>query len=386
MTLGQFSMTLYLPSLPALAQYFQVSASSVQLSLINFLLAFALSQFFYGALSDKYGRKRLLLIGILICIIGTALIIFSKNIIFFNFSRFIQGFGSGAIASLSRAIIRDKYTGKELDISMSYVVMSVAVTPIIAPILGGVIQEYFGWKSVFGVLLIYAIVVEIIIYLFLPETKNLKEKNKKDISYSQGYKIVFSSSTYLIFIACIVICYSCQLLYLLISPFIFQTQLHISVDKYGLIMMFPALAYFFGNIICNRLINHIQTNFLMMAGAIIIICSGIYMFFFLNIASDSVVHLVTPIVIAIFGVSFIYSNAMSGCLKPFPHVAGIASAMSVFLQMLGSGLIIKAINFFHMESINTLGVAFAFLGMAILFFLFLNFYRVRKKIEIILVQ
>lgn len=155
-SIGQLSMGLVFPSLPWIAKDFDVSLEQAQLLVSVYLLGFGPSQFIYGPISDALGRKKVLLSGLLIAMLGLLMIIFfSHSFTSMVLGRFLQGLGTGCCAVLARASTRDRFSGSDLPLAMSYIAMVASITPLIAPVIGGFINFHFGWSMVFISLLGY---------------------------------------------------------------------------------------------------------------------------------------------------------------------------------------------------------------------------------------
>lgn len=155
-SIGQLSMGLVFPSLPWIAKDFSISLDQAQLLVSVYLLGFGPSQFIYGPISDALGRKKVLLTGLLIALSGLMVIIVLKDS--FNgmiLGRFLQGLGTGCCAVLARASTRDRYSGAQLPVALSYIAMAASITPLVAPVIGGFINYHFGWSMVFVSLLGY---------------------------------------------------------------------------------------------------------------------------------------------------------------------------------------------------------------------------------------
>ena len=136
-SIGQLSMGLVFPSLPWIARDFNISLDQAQLLVSVYLLGFGPSQFLYGPISDALGRKKVLLTGLLIALTGLVLIIFfSDSFTGMVLGRLLQGLGTGCCAVLARASTRDRYSGAQLPVALSYIAMAASITPLIAPVLG----------------------------------------------------------------------------------------------------------------------------------------------------------------------------------------------------------------------------------------------------------
>lgn len=191
-----FVTDLYLPSLPSLAAFFKTSPSLVQMSLTMSMLGLALGQLFVGPLSDKYGRRHLLLISLIAFILSTILCLLSPNVIVFNAFRLVQGMAASGGIVIARAMAADKCRGKVLTKFLALVSAINGIAPVTAPVLGGMLLNFVDWRGTFALLLIYGFAL-----LFgaarteesLPENR----RNSNSIfSTFKSYGSIFKNSTY----------------------------------------------------------------------------------------------------------------------------------------------------------------------------------------------
>ncbi|MCP4473120.1 MAG: multidrug effflux MFS transporter [Gammaproteobacteria bacterium] len=157
-SIGQVAADLYLPSLPAISTSLAVSINSVQWSVSAYMWGFALSQLIYGPLSDGIGRKKPLLFGMSLALLGSIICLSAQSIDWLIIGRFTQGIGAGSGVILTRVIMRDIYSGSQLAKFGSY--LSVAGVPIMAgaPLMGGIIEHILGWRANFVLLTLYAFI------------------------------------------------------------------------------------------------------------------------------------------------------------------------------------------------------------------------------------
>ena len=177
---GPFVVDLYLPSLPQLAQFFDTMASMTQLTLTTAMIGLAVGQLLLGPMSDKFGRKKPLIISLLIYIISTILLIFSPNIETMIVLRAVQGLSSAGSVVISRAVATDLYLGREMTRFFGLLMTINGIAPIISPILGSLLLEYIGWKGVFFFLAIIGIVV-LLFCLRLKESLIIEKRLKGSV-------------------------------------------------------------------------------------------------------------------------------------------------------------------------------------------------------------
>lgn len=149
---GPFVTDMYLPTLPSMAKIFNTSASLVQLGLAASMLGLAVGQIFFGPLSDKYGRKAVLVAAMVLFVVSTLVSIYSPTIEFFNVCRFLQGLGGSGGIVLSRSIATDCYSGRELAKTLAVIGAINGITPVTAPVIGGLVSEAVGWQGIFWIL------------------------------------------------------------------------------------------------------------------------------------------------------------------------------------------------------------------------------------------
>ncbi len=149
---GPFVTDMYLPTLPSMAEIFDTTPSLVQLGLATSMLGLAVGQIFFGPLSDKYGRRRVLISAMLLFAVSTVISIYSPSIQFFNLCRFLQGLGGAGGIVLSRSISTDCYSGRELAKTLAIIGAVNGIAPVTAPVIGGLVSESVGWQGIFWIL------------------------------------------------------------------------------------------------------------------------------------------------------------------------------------------------------------------------------------------
>jgi MFS transporter, DHA1 family, 2-module integral membrane pump EmrD len=342
--LGQGSFTLYVPSLPALAHDLHSSATQIKFTLTIFLLSYGISQIFYGPISDIYGRKKPLVFGIILIIIGSIWTIVVKDLWTFNLSRVIQGIGAGATMVLIRAALRDSLSGADLAKGMAFLSIGFAMGLGIFPVVGGVLTHWFNWQADFIFLSIISVIILIIILIYFPETLN-KDKEKLSISkYStqvlKQYWQVIIDKIFWLFLLGGMSAYAVVVAYNVMTPFLFQNVIGLSAQEYGLISIVIGFPYWLGAFLNAKFVKKIGAKFFMLVGAAIIIIAGIFLLIFKFSGMHINIYIVLiPLCFAVFGQALVWSNAMAKSLQSFPEFAGVASAFFSSVQLAISALI-----------------------------------------------
>lgn len=169
--IGPFAIDMYLPAFPAIARELQVDVSAVQMSLMSFFLAVAICQLAYGPLSDRFGRKPPLYVGLGLFILGSVGCSFAPNVETLIVFRFLQGVGSCAAMVIPRAIIRDLHTGHEAARLMATTMLVFSVSPILAPLAGSTLTAFYSWRFIFWAIAAIGLVGMAVLFFLLPETR-----------------------------------------------------------------------------------------------------------------------------------------------------------------------------------------------------------------------
>jgi len=219
---GPFLTDLYLPALPSLTSYFYTSTSYVQLSLSLSMLGLALGQLLIGPLSDKYGRRRPLLICMWVLVFSTIACLFSWDISSFVFFRFIQGAAGAGGVVLSKSIPTDMFTGRDLARYLAIISAINGIAPVVSPVIGGILLEFTNWKGVFVVLLGLGLVILLLSYGLKESLPPDRRNNKSAFSTFFALARVFRSPTYVYNTFTLVMAAVVLFSYIAASPFIIQ--------------------------------------------------------------------------------------------------------------------------------------------------------------------
>lgn len=239
---GPFVTDMYLPSLPAMGDYFSTSSSMVQLGLTTSMIGLAVGQIFFGPLSDRYGRRMPLLVAMWLFIASTICCLFSTSIEMFVAFRLIQGVaGAGGIV-ISRSVATDRYSGRELAKMLAVIGAINGVAPVAAPIVGGVLTESIGWQGIFAVLLGLGVILLGGCYCFkesLPKEQRLASKWNDTF---RSFKVVLQDRQYVFYVLQMAFAQGVLFSYIASSPFILQQHYGFSAFTFSLCFAVNAVA------------------------------------------------------------------------------------------------------------------------------------------------
>ncbi|MFD6895610.1 multidrug effflux MFS transporter [Rhodococcus sp. NPDC060086] len=236
------AIDMYLPAFPAMAIEFDTSASAVQLTLTTFLIGLAAGQLVFGPLSDRYGRRPLLLIGTLVCAVFSAACALAPSIELLAAARFVQGFAGAAGIVLGRAVISDRARGGAAAKLFGLLVVINAVAPVIAPLLGGMVVTGFGWRAVFWVLTLLSALMFVCVLTVLPETHPQERRTAGgSAAMLREARIVLRNRRYVGFTLAYAFAFGVMFAYISASPFVVQNVHGLSTAWYTVVFTANAL-------------------------------------------------------------------------------------------------------------------------------------------------
>ena len=374
--LGWLSINIYLPSLPLLEKTFGRYPADVKLSITLFLAGFALSQFFWGSISERFGRKTPILFGLLVAALGSVLAMCASNVFLFDAGRLIEGTGIGAASVLARALLTDSFNRAKISYAMSYITTSANIMPALAPIVGGFILLWFGWRFIFLFLILYTAGLFILLARKLPETHKHIKKDFTLIKAIEEYFQLFKHREFLGYLLPYVMLSGGMLGFYTATPFIFINALHMSAHHYAFLCITTVVSYIAGVQVGQRLIISksfkrvifIGIIFTLVAGVALLLCS---LFWQLNIYS-----VLLPMMIYTFGAGIVAPNANAGAMSIVSHIAGASGAVIGASLYAASAILSYVITSANLHQLTSL--AFYVSGITILvlcgfYFLILRF-------------
>jgi Bcr/CflA subfamily drug resistance transporter len=335
-SIGQLSMGLVFPSLPWIAQDFNISLEQTQLLVSAYMFGFGPSQFIYGPLSDSLGRKKVLLFGLIISLFGLGIIIMFDHIFaVVVLGRFIQGIGTGGCAVLARASVRDNFNGSQLPLAMSYIAMVASITPLLAPIIGGFINFHFGWSMVFISLFSYVLICWGLIAIKFKESLAKTKAIPSPLAIAKQYGVLLRSTYFMSFASISWLNFTLMITTVSIMPFIMQVQIGMTSDQYALWSLIPALGMLIGTTLSNRIRSRIGDKKLLQITPVLHFLSAIWLFF---TPLDPLMLMLGQLLL-IIGNALALPCAFSLVMQPYKENAGAAAALSGGGQMIVSSIV-----------------------------------------------
>ena len=326
---------LYLPALPALTEGFGAPMAQAQLTLSALLLAFGCSQLVWGPMSDRFGRRPILLWGLAAYTLASIGSTLAPSMVSLIAWRVLQGAAMGAVVMCARAIVRDLYLPTEGARIMSKGLSGLGVLACISAPLGGVLSEVFGWRAALLVLVVFGAGTLAVVVLRFEET--LQQKNPlalRPAMLVRTWLQILREPTFLAFSALSVASYGGLFTFLASSSFIFIKVLGLSATQYGLVMFSMCFFYLAGTFLCRRLLPRFGVRQSVAIAAGLSLAGGTLMGVFAWSGVHNLWAIMLPYYLFMLGHGVHQPCGQSGAIGPFPRSAGAASAMNGFLMML----------------------------------------------------
>ncbi|MCY9843158.1 Bcr/CflA family multidrug efflux MFS transporter [Vibrio caribbeanicus] len=340
------AIDMYLPAMPNIAKDLAVAESAVQMTLSIYIGAFAVGQLIHGPLADSFGRKPVLLIGIFFFAIASVLSAMVNSIETLMIARGFQGFAGAAVAVIIQAIVRDMFDREDFTRVMSFVTLIMTIAPLVGPLLGGHISVWLGWRAIFIILTVIAILIGIAVLRKIPET--LSEKNKQSLRFgvvARNYLSLFKDSVAMGLILCSAFSFSGMFAFLTAGSFVYIDVYGVKPYHFGYFFGFNIVAMMVMTSLNGRLVKKVGSHFMLRLGLAIQFLAGVGLFVSLLIGPEFW-QLVLFIALYISTLSTIGSNASGLLLSHYPKIAGTASSLSGSLRFGISSLVGGLVAFF----------------------------------------
>ncbi|CAM3583978.1 Bicyclomycin resistance protein [Vibrio aerogenes CECT 7868] len=336
------AIDMYLPAMPVIAQNLGVSDGLVQMTLTAYMAGFAIGQLLHGPLSDTFGRKPVMLIGLILFSVGAFICATVTSIEALSWVRAAQGFAGAAAAVVIQAVVRDMFEREDFARVMSFITIVIIIAPLIAPVLGGNLAVWFGWRSIFWFLVIFSIIVIGMVIWLIPETLSAENRQSFHVlNILKNYAELCRSARVLGLIFCGAFSFSGLFSFLTAGSFVYVNIFGVSPDMFGYLFGLNILTMMGMTTLNSRLVKRLGSRFMLHFGLTVQLISGCGLF--LCWLLDSGLWGIVPCVMFYIGsISTIGSNSMGLLMSHYPRMAGTASSLAGTLRF-GTGAGIGAI-------------------------------------------
>ena len=339
-SLGPLSTDLYLPSLPAIARALDSSLAQAQLTLSIFLAGFAAGQILYGSLSDAYGRRPVLLVGLMLFCIGTLGCSLAPNIETLIACRFLQAVGGSGPVVLARAMVRDLYEGPRAAQQLARMASIMALVPAVAPVAGGLLETAFGWRSTFLAALAFGLVLLAAVLAGLPETiRQRTGEVVSPVSVVRGFGHLLRHPAYRAYVGMVTLSYAGLFAWISGSSFILQGLYGLSEMAFAFSFVVVVFGFMAGGLTVNRLSRRSGPERSVGIGVGFLAGGGALMLALQLAGLASPLALILPMACFTCGVGITMPSSMALAMQPFPDRAGAASSFLGLCQMTGAALL-----------------------------------------------
>jgi len=331
--LGPFAIDTYLPSFHDIGASLQATPIQVQQTLSAYLAAFAAMTLWHGALSDRFGRRRITLLALALFAVASAGCAFATRIEQLWFWRAMQGVTAGAGIVISRAIVRDLFDGAQAQRLMSRIIMMFALAPAVAPVIGGWLQTLFGWRSVFAFLVLLTATVWLACWKLLPETLPPEKRQSLQPAYlGRTYWKVMTSPPFLLACAALSLNFAGFFIYVLSAPMFLMT--HLGLPETAFLWLFgPAMGGLVsGSWLSGRLAGRISAGRTIALGYLVMSVAALINLGINLALPPALPWSVLPLFVYTLGMALAMPSLTILALDPFPEQRGLAASCQTFFQ------------------------------------------------------
>lgn len=365
--LGALSIDMFLPSLPTIGTVFGAAPATAQLTVTLFLMAFAASQLVYGPLSDRIGRRWVLIGGLALYAVAGLACAAAPTIGVLIGARVLQALGGGTGPVVARAVIRDLYDRERAARIFSYMGIAQALNPMLAPVAGGYLHDAFGWRAVFVVLAGLGALFVALMVVGVRESNVRRDPTAlRPGQLGRNVASLLSDRSYLAYVLVNALMFGGQFAFISGSAFVLIDGLGVSPSVFGLCFGAVAFGIMTGTFLSGRFGVALGLDRTIQAGTVLGAAGGLVLAGLAWSGVLTVAAVVAPMFVFAVGLGLTLPNGMAGAIGPFPRMAGLAAAVAGFFQMTGSALYSVAVGQCYDGTARPMTTAIALAGVAAL--------------------
>jgi len=339
--IAPISLYMLVPTLPVLAKTFDSSISLAQMTVSMYMVGIACSQLVMGPLSDRFGRRPVLLAGMSLMVAASAACVFAENLPQLIAARFFQALGGASGMVISRAIVRDLYARDQIGARLSLVIAVMMIAQMLSPLTGGLLDLAFGWRAIFCLITAASLATVIAIAFLLPETRRVRAAGN---GFRGDVGSLFASRAFIGYLLCQVLASQIIFAFAGGGPYIVVTQMGRNSAEYGAWFATTGFAFLIGNVFCVRFAPRHSLEKLIWFGLALQLAGSL-----LNLAwsiaglNQMPLWLFGTQMIVMVANAFVMSNSVAGAISVRPDAAGTASGAMGFLQQ-GVGSLVSQLG------------------------------------------
>ena len=361
------SVDMYLASLPDIGRSLRASDAQVQLTLSFFLIGFAVGQVIYGPLSDRHGRRPVLLAALFVFTLASVVCALSPTIEILIAARLVQAVGGAGTVVLARTVVRDVYEGALVARELSRMAAVMALAPLVGPMIGGVLQTFFGWRSNFMVLIGLGVVAAALVGLMLQETLRVRAPEPVSLaSIIRSYRRFLGNRAFIAYLGITVCTFGGLFAWISGSAFVLQNLYGLTALAFGIMFAIGSAGYLIGTWFAAFIVPRIGLDRTLGFGCIAMAAGGIACLLALSLFASSALALVLSVALFLAGLGLALPQAQAGALLPFPDRAGAASSLLGFCQQTAGAVVGAIVVLLLGQSAWPLAAAMAVMGIGAL--------------------
>ncbi|HUT51580.1 MAG TPA: multidrug effflux MFS transporter [Alphaproteobacteria bacterium] len=339
-SVGLIGVAMYTPSLPAIAKAFGTQVVVVQFTMTVYLIGFAAAQLVVGALSDRFGRKPILVAGYALFVLASVACALADDINLLIVARFFQALGASVGVVVARAIVRDRTGVRESARYMAYIGMAAGLTPMLSPMVGGVVQVGFGWRGVFFAMVALGVAAFATALFVLRESHPPENRIGTGMrELGRGYLGLMRERAFVAYAMTGGMVTAAFFIFLAAGPVVMIGEAGLRPDQYGFIALCMPGGYITGNFVASRILPRIGIHRGIVAGNIVAVL-GASGFVLIGLTGHfSIAAFVAPLAVIGFGNGITVPATFAGAVGANPKLAGTASGLTGFLQIAFSALV-----------------------------------------------
>lgn len=386
--LRALAMDIFLPCLPSVAQDFAVPFSTAQWVLSIYFIGAGAGQLFLGPLADRFGRRKIILSSIVLFACSSIVCALAPSINVLILARLFQGIGACGTTVVTIAVIRDIFDDLVTPRIYSHVNAIIGLAPLLAPLLGGFLLIWTGtWRSGFYFVSVFSMLAFVSKFYFLKETNPRFEPDFETvkINYKNSYLEILRNKNFLSYTFCTIAGLTGLFLFFSMSSILLINILGVSPDNFGYYFGLNSLFYIFGNLLSPKLQKILSVTNVILFGGILMLTGACVMLAWDWLYGLSKVGFILPNLVMTFGVGLLFGPCMAGAMRPFKHIAGMASASFGALLYCTTSLIVTLVMQFPIKSAVPLAATVIVMGCLIIFVMrglnrFNNFVRISRNL------